>query len=555
MRLPCTLALATLTAAAPLTAAAQGAFAPRVDSIFAPYARPGSPGCAVGVFRSGQIAYSRGYGMANIELGVPITPEHVFYVGSVSKQFTAMSVALLAKDGRLSLDDDVHKFIPELPDFGQRITIRNLVHHTSGLREKWDLFLMAGMRDGDVVTQADVIDLVRRQKALNFAPGEEWLYNNTAYDLLSTIVQRASGKPHREFAQERIFGPLGMASTRYIDDRTLVVPGRANAYAPRPGGSFVTANVSYVETTGSGGVHSTIGDLLRWDESFYTGALGGPALTTLVQTPGTLNSGDKLTYAFGLTIDQYGGRRRVQHGGALGGYRAMLMRFPDDHFSVALLCNIASANTNALAELVTDVYFPRPASTAAATHAAVAMSLGDAELQRYAGLYLNLRTEAMLRVLVRDGALAVEGIAAPLRYDGSRLFRVDAQQMVLDFEVPQAGRAQRVRVTRPSSREARYDRVSDLAPNGPLLGDYAGIYRSDELNITWRIALRDEKVTIFGDRWADGIALTPVFADAFTAGGRGWLVRFGRDGGSVVDNLTVTTGRSRRVAFAKERER
>ncbi len=551
MRASPTLALLLLTAALPSRTQSQQSA--RVDSIFAQYTRPDSPGCAVGVFRNGQIAYSRGYGMANIELGVPITPEHVFYVGSVSKQFTAMSIALLAKDGRLSLDDDVHKFIPELPDFGQRITIRNLVHHTSGLREKWDLFQMAGMRDGDVVTQADVIDVMRREKALNFAPGEEWLYNNTAYDLLSTIVQRASGKPHREFAQERIFGPLGMANTRYVDDRTLVVRGRASAYAPRRGGGFVTSNISHVETTGSGGVHSTIGDLLRWDESFYTGALGGAALTTLVQTPGTLNSGDKLTYAFGLTIDQFGGRRRVHHGGALGGYRAMLMRFPDEHFSVALLCNIASANTTALAERVTDVYFPRAMSAAAATRATDAKPLGAAELERYAGVYLNLSSEALLRVVVRDGALAIEGAAAPLQHDGSHRFR-QGEQTTLEFSIPSTGRAQRVRVARASARDATYDRVSDLPPTGAVLGDYAGIYRSDALNTTWRVAIRDEKLTIFGDRGADAIVLTPVFADAFTAAG-GWLVRFSRDGGNAVDNLTVTTGRSRRVTFTKERER
>lgn len=554
MRASPTLALLLLTAALPsFTQSQQSA---RVDSIFAQYARPDSPGCAVGVFRNGQIAYSRGYGMANIELGVPITPEHVFYVGSVSKQFTAMSIALLAKDGRLSLDDDVHKFIPELPEFGQRITIRHLVHHTSGLREKWDIFQMAGMRDGDVVNQADVIEVVRREKALNFAPGEEWLYNNTAYDLLSTIVQRASGKPHREFAQERIFGPLGMANTRYVDDRTLIVRGRASAYAPSPrrGGGFVTANVSHVETTGSGGVHSTIGDLLRWDESFYTGALGGAELATLVQTPGALNSGEKLTYAFGLTVDQYGGKRRVHHGGALGGYRAMLMRFPDEHFSVALLCNIASANTMALAERVTDVYFPRAAVTDVTARASQPLPLGDVELERYTGVYLNRRTEALLRLVIRNGALVIDGTTAPLQYDGSNRFRLDGQQTMLEFTVPHANLAQRVRVTRPSARDATYDRVSDVAAPVSQLGDYAGIYRSDEVNTTWRVAIRDNKLTIFGDRGADAITLTPAFADAFTAPG-GWLVRFSRDGANAVDNLTVTTGRSRRVTFTKDRER
>jgi len=522
----------------------------RVDSVFAQYAKPDSPGCALGVFRNGQIVYSRGYGMANLELGVPISPEHVFYVGSVSKQFTAMSIALLARDGTLSLDDAVRKHIPELPDFGRVLTIRHLIHHTSGLREKWDLFAMAGVRDGDVITQHDVLELVRRQKELNFAPGEEHLYNNTAYDLLSTIVTRVSGKPHREFAQERIFGPLGMKSTQYVDDRVLVLPRRADAYAPRRGGGFNTANIRTVETTGSGGVHSSIADLQRWDESFYTGALGGAALATLVQTPGTLGNGEKLSYAFGLTVDEYGGRRRVHHGGALGGYRAMLMRFPDEHFSVAMLCNIATANTTQLAERVADVYLPKPAQTTAANGAA-AVPFGEDQPVRYVGVYLNLQTEEMLRVGERGGALTLAG-NTPLIHEGSHRFRAATPAIKLQFDVPHAGSAQRVRVARASGREMTYERVPDLAASVPL-GDYAGIYRSSEAATTWRVVVRDGRLTIFGERNAEGTPLTPVFADAFT--GQGWLVRFHREAGGQVDRLTVTTGRSRRVSFLRDRER
>ncbi len=539
--------LALLLSVALVPLGAQNA---RVDSIFAAYDRKDSPGCALGVFRDGRLAYSRGYGMANLELAVPITPEHVFYVGSVSKQFTAMSIALLAQDGRLGLDDDVRKYIPELPDFaGRSLTIRNLLHHTSGLREKWDLFQMAGMRDGDVVTQGDVLELVRRQKELNFAPGEEHLYNNTAYDLLSIIVQRVSGKPHREFARERIFGPLGMTQSRYVDDRTLVVPGRADAYAPRRGGGFMTANVHAVETTGSGGVHSSIGDLLRWDESFYSGKLGGAALTTLVQTPGTLNNGERLTYAFGLTVDQYGGRKRVHHGGALGGYRAMLMRFPDEHFSVALLCNVATANTTTLAERVADAYLPRPA---VATAPPSAVPLAEDQPIRYAGFYLNLTTESMLRIAARNGALAIEG-GPVLAHQGSHQFRAAGQGMTLTFDVPHAGAAQRVSVERANGRPAVYERMPPITGNPPL-GDYAGMYHSSEMDAVWRIAQRDGRLTIFGPRGGDGVALTPVFADAFT--GAGWLVRFHRDApGGDVDRLTVSTGRSRRVMFLRDRER
>ncbi|MEW5918666.1 MAG: serine hydrolase domain-containing protein, partial [Gemmatimonadota bacterium] len=538
--------LAALVATA-LPLAAQNA---RVDSVFAQYDRKDSPGCALGVFRNAQIVYSRGYGMANLELNVPITPEHVFYVGSVSKQFTAMSIALLVRDGKLSLDDEVRRHIPELSDFGRPMTIRHLVHHMSGLREKWDLFQMAGVRDGDVITQHDVVELVRRQRELNFPSGEEHLYNNTAYDLLSTIVTRVSGKSHREFAQERIFGPLGMTHTRYVDDRYLVLPGRADAYAPRRAGGWVTANINTVETTGSGGVHSTIADLQRWDESFYSHTLGGPQLTALVQTPGTLNSGEKLSYAFGLTIDEYGGRRRVQHGGALGGYRAMLMRFPDEHFSVAMLCNAANANTGLLAERVTDVYLAKPAMVASGDGAA-AVPFGEDQPVRYVGAYLNLQTDELLRVGERAGALTIAG-NTPLVHEGSHRFRVNTSGLKLTFDVPHAGSAQRVRVTRASGRAVTYERVPALPANVPL-GDYAGMYRSNEADAMWRVVVRDTMLTIFNTPVSAGTELTPVFADAFTTAG--WLVRFHREAGGQVDRLTVTTGRSRRVVFERDRER
>jgi CubicO group peptidase (beta-lactamase class C family) len=523
----------------------------RIDSIFARYDRADSPGCAVGVFRNGEMAYARGYGMANLELGIRIAPEHVFYVGSVSKQFTAMSIALLAKDGRLSLDDDVRKFIPELPEFGgRRLTIRHLVHHTSGLREKWDLMAMGGLRDGDVVTQQDVLQLVSRQQDLNFAPGDEHLYNNTAYDLLSTIVQRASSKAIGDFARERIFAPLGMTHTRYVSDRALVLPGRAHAYAARRGGGWSSANVSHVETTGSGGVYSTLGDLLKWDASFYSHALGGADVATLVQTPGVLNNGDTLQYAFGLTVDRYAGRRRVHHGGALGGYRAMLMRFPEERTSVAMLCNIASANTNALAEAVADVLWPRAVAVNGAAATTAALSLGEADLTRHAGMYLNLRTEAGLRIVRRGAGLAIDG-GGELRAESADRFV--AGEMQLQFERGSGDRSRRVLVRRPGTRDAVYDRMEDAAATPPL-GDYAGLYRGSEADATWRIVARDGQLALYPDRAAEPIVLTAAFADAFA--GNGWLLRFHRDApGSIVDRVSVSTGRSRRVMFLRDRER
>jgi CubicO group peptidase (beta-lactamase class C family) len=369
-----------------IAAGALAAADSRVDAVFQEFDRPGSPGCAVGVYRDGTVSYARGFGEANLDHSIPITPDTVFYVGSVSKQFTAMSVALLAREGKLSLDDPVRKYVPELPDFGKPITIRHFIHHTGGLREKWDLLALSGWRDGDVVTLDDVLDRAAGQKELNFPPGTEHLYNNTGYDLLSVIVHRATGKTLAEYARERIFEPLGMKDTRFVDDRTLVIPRRATGYSPSPG-SGVQVDVPNLTTTGSGSLYTTVRDLALWDESFYTGALGGKDLVTLVETPGTLEDGTRLTYAFGLSVDTYHGLRRVEHGGSLVGYRAQITRFPEKHFTVTVLCNLASARPGDLASRVAEIYLGVPAEIAANEDDPEPPQYTPTEIASYRGTY------------------------------------------------------------------------------------------------------------------------------------------------------------------------
>ena len=369
-----------------MAVAAAAALDSRVDAVFQEYDRPDSPGCAVGIYRDGAVAYSRGFGAANLEHGVPITPDTVFYVGSVSKQFTAMSVALAAREGKLSLDDPVRRFLPEIQDFGKPITIRHFIHHTGGLREKWDLLAMSGWRDGDVVTPEDVLDRASRQRELNFPPGTEHLYNNTGYDLLSIIILRATGKTLAEYAREGIFEPLGMKDTRFVDDRTAVIPRRAAGYAPVGEGRY-RVDLPNVTTTGSGSVYTTVNDLALWDESFYTGKLGGRDITKLVETPGTLKDGTPLTYAFGLTVDRFQGLRRVAHGGALAGYRAQITRFPEKHFTVTALCNVGTANPSALTTRVAEIYLGLPPEAEENNEQPVTAAYALEEVASYAGVY------------------------------------------------------------------------------------------------------------------------------------------------------------------------
>ena len=328
---------------------------PRVDAIFARWNKPASPGCALAVMRDGEIVYERGYGMADLDHDIPLTPESVFHVASVSKQFTAASIALLAQEGKLSLDDEARKYVAELPRFPHPVTIRQLVHHTSGLRDQWSLLGLAGWRYSlDLITDQDVLDMVSRQKALNFEPGSRFLYCNTGYTLLAQIVRRISRQSFREFTSKRLFEPLGMASTHFRDDHAEIVKNQAYGYEPAGEGRY-KLSVTNFDTVGATSLLTTAGDLAKWDENFYTTRIGGAALIEQLQQPGRLSDGESLDYAFGLRIGRYRGLRTVDHSGSDAGYRAHLVRFPDQHFSVACLCNSADANPAQLSQRVADI--------------------------------------------------------------------------------------------------------------------------------------------------------------------------------------------------------
>ncbi len=388
-----------------------------VDSVFAQWNRKDSPGCAVGVFRDGKIVYERGYGMADLENDVAITPSSVFYVGSLSKQFTAMAAALAMSEGNLSADDSIRKYLPELPAYADAITVRQLVHHTSGLRDYNTLLSIAGRRGDEAYDNSTVLRMTARQKALNFAPGTEYLYSNTGYTLLAVVVERATKTPFAAFADANIFKPLGMLETHFHTDSGRLVKRRANAYILRPDGS-VRLDTPSNERAGAGGVFTSVRELLHWDENFYTAKVGGRQVIDQLQVPGRLNDGAALTYGWGLQIGTYRGLRIVEHGGSLGGYRAHLIRFPDQHTSFAALCNLAIAPGN-LVRQVADVVLadrltqPRPAPVAAPARGprapADAPAPADAQtLAAYAGRYISDEIDSTFTIARVDGKLTLQ---------------------------------------------------------------------------------------------------------------------------------------------------
>ena len=323
-----------------------------VDSIFAPYSKRGAPGCAVGIVQGGALTYSRGFGEAVLLNHVRNTPTTAFYIASLSKQFTALSVLLLEQDRKLSLDDDIRRWVPEVPSLGH-ITLRQLLQHTSGLRDYYVLLGINGWRPNELLTQREFLDLVSRQRALNFAPGTEFLYSNTGYALLGIVVQRASGMSLRDFAAERIFKPLGMSSTQFRDDHTQRVDHEAIGYVQQNGGFAVS--IPQLDVVGDGGVFSTVEDLARWDANFDTGLVGGRDGMAMMQKTATLPDGRSTGYALGLSVGNFGGFRVVSHSGAYGGYRSTYLRFPDEHLSVITLCNMATASSQ-LAERVGSLF-------------------------------------------------------------------------------------------------------------------------------------------------------------------------------------------------------
>ncbi|MFM7858280.1 MAG: serine hydrolase domain-containing protein, partial [Flammeovirgaceae bacterium] len=309
-----------------------------IDELFQEYAN--TPGVAVAVYEKGKISFSKGYGLANLDYTIPITPQTVFDVGSMSKQFTATCIFLLEQQGKLSIDDPIQKFVPEIPLYnGDRITIRHLLNHTSGLRDYVEIMGYAGTPFENIFTEQMGLDIMARQKEANFRPGEKFMYNNGGYMLLAIIVRRASGMSIGEFASKNIFDPLGMKHTFILEDPDKVVPNSATGYIKRKDGQFAKKHFYNFAIGGDGQVYTTVEDLLRWDNNFYDHQLGGNELQNRLHEQGILNNGDTISYAGGLFIEKYKGQRVVQHSGSWGGFRSMLYRLPDLHTSLVTLAN------------------------------------------------------------------------------------------------------------------------------------------------------------------------------------------------------------------------
>ncbi|MFL5541268.1 MAG: serine hydrolase domain-containing protein [Longimicrobiaceae bacterium] len=527
-------AVAALFAGGPAHAHAQD-IAGAIDRMFS-WATPSTPGCAVGVSRNGQVLVNRVYGMADLEHGVALTPETPFDVGSVTKQFVAASILLLVDQGRISLSDDVHKYIPELPDYGHAVTIDHLLTHTSGIRDWTWLSSVTGARES-------ALTLILRQRGLNFVPGEEWSYSNSGYELLREVVARVSGQPLAEFMRTRLFEPLGMHSTRYARDAGEV-PNAALAYEKQ--GEQWRVEMRRGNARGGGGVFSTAGDLLIWNDALTNHRLGA-FVSEKIQEPARLANGRRLTYARGLMLDDRG--ESVWHAGDAGAFNAFLARVPKAGVSLAILCNSGEFSDRENYEnRIADLLVPAPAAdSAAAAPAGVEVSASD--LGSRAGLFFSERTGEPLRLVVNGGRLRIAGGPALVALGSDRfrnphgmLYFMSQDEFELRFVSPD-----QLELTSMEGQTTRYRRARPYAPGAADLAAFAGRYETDEVGaIEVSPAANGLSARLNG---SPALELAPVDPEVFQRGPM--TIRFRRDAAGRVAGLDLTSPAVRNAHFPR----
>jgi CubicO group peptidase (beta-lactamase class C family) len=516
----------------------------KVDAIFLKWNRPDAPGCVLGVEHQGAPPLFRAYGSADLEHGVPIDPATVFEAGSVSKQFTAASVLILVEQGKLALDDDVRKYIPELPNYGTTITIAQLLGHTSGLRDWEGVVEIAGWpRTTRTYTNEDALAVATQQKGLNYRPGTAFSYTNTGYILLATIVERVSGEPLARFSSEHFFEPLGMTHTQWRDDFRRVVKGRAVAYNADPSGYH--QSMPFDNVIGAGGLLTTAGDLLRWNDALDAGALGS-FVTAELQRESTLVDGRAIPYARGLYVGDHHGVRELWHTGETGGYQAFLARYPDEHVSIALLCNAGEeADAGSLGDKIADLFLPAPGNPPSANPTPAGLALTAAQLAPYAGSYFDPQDAIQMDLEARDGALhrVTDGLVftpiAPGEFKSSisTLHFSSKDRVVRDFV---------------DGRRWDFRKIQPWHPKTAALSEYAGRYRSDEALATYDVKVVDGHLVVaLDDRRWDTMNLNPISVDLFSRPHHAY--RFVRNAHDGVSSLVVSNGWEHVYALTFER--
>ena len=531
--------------------------ADKIDELFAKWNKPDSPGCSVGISRNGQLVYERGYGVANLELNAPITPESVFQAASISKQFTAMSIMLLVERGQLSLDDEVRKYLPEMPVYDTPLRIRHLLNHTSGLRDAFLILELSAPEDEYGDRNDVILKQLARQRSLNYQPGTESQYNNGGYVLAAIIVKRVSGQPLAAFARANIFAPLGMANTRFQDDPAVIIPNRASNYYSDSGTWRFVPVGTRPGAVGNSGLWTTTGDLLRWANNLADPRVGSSRLLADMQARQPVASPGQPLWGLGFEIRDYRGATVVGHGGGDRGIDTYFAWYPKQRLAIAVLCNTDDTGSLQLTQRIADLYLPAASAEPAAASASSSppsshprIQPSAEQLEGKAGLYREVGGDMFVRAFVRDGEFrAAVGTGT---FESFRLvpvsetrFMMGESTFALEFTPP--GRAKVLRSFAGETQTGTFERVEPFSPSPEQLRAYAGVYVSDELNAEWTIAEHGSSLVIRRLGNADTV-IEPLATDMFTTVGD--YMKFSRDARGTTGFTLVSTG-ARSLSFKR----
>lgn len=530
-----------------------------IDALFAQCTNC-TPGAAMAIYRDGEIVYANGYGMANLENNIPITPESIFDIASISKQFTAMCIVLLQKDGLLHIDDPIQNYIPELPQWEHEVTIRHLIHHVSGIRDYLGVLPLVGWREEDQLTFEDCLHYISRQRQLEFEPNTEYAYSNSGYVLLAILVERVSDTPMARFAHERILAPLGMTHSHFNDDHGRIIPGRAQAYKKVDDGTLRLDMMPLDDLVGDGGLFTNVQDFGKWIANFSTGTVGGAELLEQLQTPGEFSSGEPMAYAWGLGIDTFHGLHRVGHSGGWAGYTSNYFRLPEVGFGVAVFANSPDLHpgklTDQIAEIVLDDVLKKPQpddetghDTSRLTEDAVAC-----EPQSLAGVYIEVEGDGHIIIDADDRGAYISRANGRLDLNPEQDGTYTQQWghfIIAPIDRNSNGQANLLRVW--MAREDSLREYARYTADEPFR-DYSGNYVGDELDTTWNLYLDTETDELVVRRFRHSqLRYRRIGPDAFGTGAltMGVSIRFERDAHESVVGFTYSGRFAGSFAFSR----
>ncbi|MEP7232982.1 MAG: serine hydrolase domain-containing protein [Ginsengibacter sp.] len=527
----------------------------KIDSLFLKWNTANSPGCTVGIVRNDSLIFSKGYGMANLEYAISNEPQTLFHMASVSKQFTACSIVLLAKQGKLKLDDDIHKWLPWFPDLKEKITIRNLLNHTSGIRDQWQLLAISGTRLDDVITQDQIIKILSKQQALNFKPGDKYSYSNSGFTMLAEIVKAVSGQTLRQFTDSAIFKPLGMTNTHFHDDYTEIEKNRSYSYDRKDSIHFTNAVLSY-SVAGATSLFTNINDMSKWVMNFYDHKVGDQKDIDMLTQKGKLNSGKELSYALGIVNDTWKGWRQYSHGGSDAGYRTYVTVFPDLKMGFMVFSNLGDFNPGEKVYQMADFFIKDTASKKEAVKkeqrdSTAAILKDTISIKKFTGNYIgedglpfsfNIRNRQLHYKIYDESNFLIKGQKDTFSFP---------QEPEIKFIFGIKGTDTTVDIITPDQLYQLKKYIKDTLQSDEALKRYTGIYYCPELDCKYGIVLKDHHLILTNSKYNDA-KLTLIGKDHLT-NDNWWInhLMMKRDIKNNIIGFEVNSGRIMHLKFNK----